>query len=248
MKKVYYPCLLAVLSIAAISLGDYADLTTLGASATINGAIYQQLTIPESAGTGSIQSFLRIQGPSAETTPIEKGYNTDGTVEYDTMDDSFTHSIMLQEIKLVNLGGTWYREFLLDINEPAGDKSVISLDVLEIYVNSSNTLTGYVTPGLSTLVYEMAGDMTYDYVLLDNEVSSSGSGRVDMLLLIPDSLFDPYLDTDYVYMYNQFGNYAASGNGFEEWALDDPANPPIPEPATLLLICGGGLLLKLKRS
>ena len=61
------------------------DLTYEGASGSANGALFYQFNeIP--TGTGRVNTFLRIQGFGEQ-----HGYNTDGTVEYDTM-ASFTHS------------------------------------------------------------------------------------------------------------------------------------------------------------
>src|SRR2546430_1422760 len=58
------------------------DLTTTGAHATINGTIFAQFTDNSAAGTGLIDSFLRVQNTGAES-----GYNTDNkTTEFDTKD------------------------------------------------------------------------------------------------------------------------------------------------------------------
>jgi len=84
----------------------------VGATGTINDAIFQQLNQDTSAGTGVFNSFVRIQA-----TGIEQGYNTDGTVEFETKAGTWTHSLMLSAVPTLQLGSTVYREFCLDINQ-----------------------------------------------------------------------------------------------------------------------------------
>src|SRR5690349_20727077 len=83
-------------------------------------------------GTGFIDSFLRIQ-----QNTWEQGYNTSTRpLEEDNhakTDPNFTRDLMLTEVGTKDLfgTGTLYREFFLDINEPAatgGNKNYITLD------------------------------------------------------------------------------------------------------------------------
>jgi hypothetical protein len=68
------------------------------------------------------------------------------------------------------------------------------------------------------LVYDL--DATGDHWIALNANLSSGSGKSDIELLIPESFFDS--SVPYVYLYSAFGLQGdgwASGNGNEEWAV-----------------------------
>ena len=207
--------LLAATTVLPALAASY-DLSAAGSSATINGAIFLQWDPDSSAGTGNFNSFLRIQ-----KNGTERGYNTDGTLEFDTKTGTWTHALLLSAVPTVDIGGTLYREFQLDIDQTGADP-LLSLDELQLFTASSNTLTGYSAGpppsigGGTTLVYNLDADEVGNYV--DNTVtlnySLAGSGRADYIVLIPDSLFGSGL---YVYLYAQFGVNYASNDGFEEW-------------------------------
>jgi hypothetical protein len=114
-------------------------------------------------------------------------------------------------------------------------------------------------PGLGDLRYNLDAG-TDSTVLLDYLVIGKGSGRADMTVLIPVSVFDGAAPTDYVYLYSYFGGLGITGQGndkkdwgssagFEEWAVDPlpplppppPPNPPpvVPEPVTIVGVCVG---------
>src|SRR4051794_3655421 len=68
-----------------------------------------------SSGTGVFNSFVRVQ-----KDPQESGYNTDGTLEFDTSGGNWTHSILVSEIPVVKIGGQDYWELFSDINDGNG--------------------------------------------------------------------------------------------------------------------------------
>ena len=222
---------LLIIAVVAVSSthADTLDLTFEGASGTINGArFYQFNEIP--TGTGNIDSFLRIKGFG-----IQQGYNTDGALEFDTMPGLFTHSIQISDMPIVTIGGTDYREFLLDIDQDG--ERILSLDDIKIYLESAPDINGW--PGnFSAPIYDLdtGGD---NWIKLDDTLNA-GSGHGDMLALIPDSLFSGP-ESQYIYLYSRFGENSPADNGFEEWAYGSP--PLIPEPATILLLGLGGLAL-----
>ncbi|MGH2394296.1 MAG: hypothetical protein ACRDGH_12535, partial [Candidatus Limnocylindria bacterium] len=101
----------------------YATCTTnAGATAEYIG---EDHTSFGSAGTGTFNSFVRIQG-----SPTESGYNTDATgqgLEFDTKGGNWTHSILVSDIPVVNISGTNYWELFADIND-GNNTELISLN------------------------------------------------------------------------------------------------------------------------
>ena len=234
-----------VLAAATSADAIEVDLTdpNVFATGSINDALFWRFDPNGSTGTGVIDSFVRIQGAG-----IEKGYNTDGPIDpnMDTKTGLFTHSLQLLQVPKVTIGEVEYREFLLDINEILSKtKSLISLDVLKIHIESSPNMTGYDSSPFpfSAPVYDMG---TGNWVKLDAALAT-GSGDGDMLAFIPESAFTGTDPNMYVYLYSEFGTNEPADGGFEEWAVAE--SPLVPEPATLsmLIISGGLLLLKTTR-
>jgi len=225
------------------SYGVFIDLTTIGATAVYDDIVFMQINPDISAGTGVFDSFARIQ-----KNGVEAGFNTDGNLEFDTKSGPFTHSLPLDTIPLIEQDGTSYREFCLDINQ--NGNQTLSLDIFRIHLSSVSDLTGYQVGNPSafgTLIYDF--DSTEDsWIALDYSLNP-GSGRSDMVMLIPDSWFEGA--EQYVYLYSEFGgqggSYAAD-DGFEEWGVGAGAEPIIPEPATILLLGFGGLLLRRRQA
>jgi len=231
---------LSTLLIAAASL-----LLTTGARATvldlINGdsgtitnsygtAIFD-FTQPQPTGTGVIKPFLRVQND-----PTEQGYNTSGVTPASPFDDKagpWTHNLTFADLvtTAVTINGANYFKLLLDINEPGGSKSTISLDQLQFYTSATGSLTTTNISSLGTLRYSFSAG---DQVLMDAS-RNNGSGSGDMFAYIPVSAFAGTASTDFVSMYCQFGNRDPSQGGFEEWAL---VVNPIPEASTIFPIIG----------
>src|SRR5690349_2621952 len=102
------------------------DLTYDGASGTINGGVF--MTGTYEAGPTTFSSFLEVRN-----TGVEQGYNTNGTLQYDTLDgQNSTHSILLANVPIV-IGdgsqgteeGVAYREFRLNVAEAGADKQFL---------------------------------------------------------------------------------------------------------------------------
>jgi len=254
------------------------DLYATNSTCTFNGGIYNVVG-PQPTGSGVIDSFLRVQQKGAE-----EGFNTnarpmlcDGRTCDDKTDLTFTHNLKTSDVPIVNIGGTNYREFFLDINEPASSpSSLLTLDQVEIYVSNSASLTthtsgspGYGTITGATKVYDMeTGAPTGghdNWVNLDYTLIGGGSGSGDMVLYIPDSA--AFASNQYVYLYSEFGcggTFTASlscgsgsntkyqsGAGFEEWWVPGSDTTTVTSTAVpepaTLLLSGTGLLLFARR-
>ena len=239
---------------------------------TINGAIFRH-AVPHPTGTGVINSFLRFEGNPANGSVSEQGYNSDyRNVEFDEKTDpNFTRSLKLGDVPIVNINGIDYREFFLDINEPAANnKSTISLDELRFYVSSDPSITGYdentLKLGGLTAIWDMdtnppGGD---EWIKLDYNRNGGGSGSGDMVAYIPSALFGVDANKN-VILYNKMGDQAGMGAdkfsdpaeaGFEEWwVLDETGGGPfpdnggdVPEPGTMTLWATGfGLAVWMRR-
>lgn len=213
----------------------------------INGAWFFN-SDPGSTGTGTIQPFLRIQ-----KNGIEQGYNTDYRAanihdeQFREMIDPWTQSLLLTAVPTVDIDGTLYREFLLDLNQNnSASGRYLSLDKLEIYQADAGNLTNYPT-GWGTPIYEMGTD---NWIILDATLNS-GSGGGDMFAYIPNSLFD--IGHNYVYLYSMFGVNNSANATFEEWAVrlvngTPPEIVPVPVPGAILLgmlgLCVAGIKLR----
>jgi hypothetical protein len=193
------------------------DLTSPGAVQVANDAVFVQ-TPTQPTGTGFIRSFARLQGRGNQA--MVQGYNTDARpLQYDENNSpQFTRGLPLSEVPRVTVGGVYYRQFLLDINQKSS-QPYLSLDELRIYTGGAGNLKGY-DPAAKTLtglsaVYDLdaGGDK---YVKLDARLTH-GSGSGDMYLYVPDALFTG--GGNYVYLYSKFGDTVASNGGFEEWAV-----------------------------
>jgi len=224
----------------ALYAADEYDLSYQGAVETVNGAIYQQWDEPEPMGTGVIDAFLGIQGSGSQ-----HGYNTLGAIEFDTKPGC--ESLLLSAIPICEIGGINYREFLLDINQTSTHK-ILSVDKVQIFLETTDDVSGYPT-AFSTPLYDLDSGAD-SYVKLSDEWGA-GSGKGDMLLFVPDSLFTSAVNynptgNNFIYMYSMCGATFDGADGFEEWAVGC-GGTIIPEPATMLLLGLGSLVVFRKR-
>ena len=180
-----------------------------------------------SSGTGTFTPFVRLQG-----SPTERGYNTDGTVEFETKTGTWTHAILVSEIPVRTEDGcTDCWELFVDINESNNQKP-ISLNDMEIWFTTDENLTGYGTSAFTsgaTLEYDFNGK------ILINDVNQ-GSGRGDLRYMVPrtgiavpeNCNYGNTLCETYFVLYSSWGGTAGfpSDGGFEEWKVKVYPTPP----------------------
>ena len=215
--------------LAPTSQATMLDLTAENASGEINGAKFIQYTTPDPAGSGVLDSFLRIHASG-----VEAGVNILDPLEFDTQAGAFTQAVQIADVPSVILDGVEYLEFLLDINEPRSSERYLSLDALAIHVADSGDVTGY-PDSFAPPVYDLdaGGD---NWIMLDRGLAP-GSGGVDMIAFIPADLFGSD-QAKYIYLYSRFGENEPAHGGYEEWAVGEGGKAVYaPEPATALLLC-----------
>jgi hypothetical protein len=229
--------------LAGIASASTIDLTTTGASGTVNGAYFFQGSI-QTTGTGVVQPFVRIQNNGTE-----QGYNTDGTpLPWDVKAGSFESTLPRTSLQVATYGGNQYYQFALDINESQGRTNpLLSLDDLRIYTGNIADPTGtppaFMVNSLPRWSLDVFGNngtiLTNNMIKLDAGLSN-GSGSSDMFALIPVSAFSGDSNT-YLYLYSKFGVNNSSDGGFEEWWAITAPPEQVPEPGSLLLL-GSGLV------
>jgi hypothetical protein len=226
-----------------------SNLTTDGASATINGATFTAFDSSGSVGTGNFPAFVKIQG----NTDVTEGYNTNGAATLDT-GNAPLFTFLLADMERFTVAGVEYVRFGLDINESqAQRRSLLSLDNVEIFLSGSATLGGHANCWLGgvTCLYAMDSAATDNNLLLDAALNSGSGNGVDLFFDLPTAVFGGAdANSNYVYLYSRFGGVAGYENsgGFEEWnylrcetpnGCGGSSNVPVPAPLALV---GLGLL------
>jgi hypothetical protein len=202
--------------------GFVGDILFTGVSAT---------NFNTSTGTGVISPFLRVQKDG-----VERGYNTgaasptivDPTATVDNKGGSFSPYVQLSDLPTivhndVNGNPIFYYEFLLDAHQ-SNSKPLLSLDQIRFYLSSTKVDPNVYDQGLETLkagttsltkVDDM--DSTNNSYVIINTTFNAGSGRPDMFMDVPTSVFGAD-KTKFLYLYTRFGDHNAANATFEEWA------------------------------
>jgi len=238
-----------VAAAGGLARADLLNLEIL-TNGTLNGAVFHRADF-QTAGTGVIDPFVRIQhdnGPpnnGHSANGHEQGYNTSGRpVQYDELTDpNYTRDLLFGEVPSVLIDNTWYKEFILDINEPnSAVQALLSLDQVKIYTSTVGSQIGLEST-LGTLRFSLGAFVGQNVVTLDYNLNS-GSGQGDMRMYVPLTNFPGVSDTDFVYLYSYFGNLDddhRTGDGFEEWAVR------IPTPGPAMILALGGVLAARRR-
>jgi hypothetical protein len=202
------------------------NLTTPGASVALKSASqHNTVAIFEQTATqpsGDIQSFLRLE---SHWFQLEQGYNTDARpLQFaETTDRHFTHSLKLSDVPVVMLNSVAYRQFLLEVNEPAWSPFV-SLDQLQIFVAGQGNLAHYnafsTTLAGRSAVFDLdSAAVGGNHSVVINARPGHGHGPDEIFFYVADSVFSGVAPNQYVYLYSQFGSIFRANGGFEEWAV-----------------------------
>jgi hypothetical protein len=216
-------------------------------------AIFKAISPSDPAGSGVFDPFLSIQRLPANGGQ-QQGYNSD-LDNFDIDRQAFNYEIKLSDLKVVTDGNSSYFNFLIDVNEPnSADKRQISLDSLKLYTNP-NLVVPAITDvadlgNLGTLQFDL--ELGPDTFVTYEDVNQ-GSGKADIMLLIPTAAFNDADPNDYFYMYQKWGTLVDSSGpqiidfrahaGFEETAIGqgasyEPNNTVIPEPSSVAGLLG----------
>jgi hypothetical protein len=200
------------------------------------GAVWTT-TDSQSTGTGVIDSFVRIG--SNQTS--ESGMNTDARPlpQDENSSPVFTHDLPESAVPIVNINGTWYYEFLLDINQ-TGEDPFLSLTGLELCHTASDdqTISKGATTCAGTNFYSL-GNNSVELDYFDN----SGSGSGDLFVYIQAGSSTGFPNSEFIYLWSKFGPVPNDANdGFEEWAVRTTTPVNIPDSGSTLSLLGLAML------
>jgi len=230
---------LTLLCAAAIVGGTanatFIDLTMPNSSGSVSTVYGTELLDPDTTqptGTGVFEPFLTIQ-----RTGVEEGYNSSNkNAPFDVKRiPTWNHEFTVAQMKSgaqVTVGNQTYFRFLIDVNEPnavnsSDNKPLISLDSLEMFTSptAGQKLTNVENLGTKRFDLDLnpIGGTDDNWILYDDR--NHGSGQADIAFLIPTSAFAGAADTDFVYMYQKFGEHAGAdvvfGDGSTEGGFEE---------------------------
>jgi uncharacterized repeat protein (TIGR01451 family) len=176
-----------------------------------------------SSGTGIFDPFLTLQRSDSQSgTNLFNGSNY-ATGDAISSSDNRTSLLEISKIPMVGLGGMQYLEIRLDLNEVGGGggpKAEVRLTDLKIYGSNDPTLSSF--SGMAPL-YSLDTETLNTTVYMWDDFN--GSGRSDVVMLIPKS----YFASNPQYLFFQ-ANFSGTDGGFEEFStlvLQAPLDPSV---------------------
>jgi len=227
--------------------GDSFNITAvLGGTATVT-EFTDEMQTTVSSGTGVIMPFLSLQ--AGGNTDIEQGVNTDGSpLPFDDYRKHWTNAITVEDLQDAAY------HFELDVNQ-ANSQPIIYLEEFMIWrvpstaggalidKQNSDTLSDVntiLTGAGGSLVFDLFGindltDPNRDNIKIHYDLWAGSGNNLDVDLLVP--AISGGNTGDFLYVWSKF---SSNNDGLEEWVLVNQDAPPVPEPATMLLL-GTGL-------
>jgi hypothetical protein len=171
--------------------GEPWDLIT-GTQLTINGALWQ-FAYEYNTGTGLINPFLSVQDAGDEEC-----FNTDASpLPLNCTRSSFTNKLALNTVPVIKVGGSYYREIILDANEanslPTGQ---FSLDLFDLYLCNDadaptySTITAFTNNNKCARVYDTREGGNPLWAKATDAATKGSGNALDYRVLIPESNFE----------------------------------------------------------
>ena len=176
-----------------------------------------------SSGTGIFDPFLTLQRSDSQSGTNLFNGNTYATGDAISSSDNRTSLLEISKIPVVGVGGMQYLEIRLDLNEVGGGggpKAEVRLTDLKIYGSNDPTLASF--GGMAPL-YSLDTETLNTTVYMWDDFN--GSGRSDVVMLIPKS----YFVSNPQYLFFQ-ANFSGTDGGFEEFStlvLQAPLDPSV---------------------
>ena len=198
-------------------------------SVNVSGALFNSGGA-QTVGTGNLHPFLRVQNDGAE-----EGFNTNNANPLlDTKTGTWTSALSLNQVPVIGIGGTAYREFTFDANESS---ALFDMLIFDIWLCNEAAAANY-----NTLAQIGAGcDKVYglpnNTVLNMTDAFSNGSGNgADYRILIPETYFQAQITANgigdtcnyagpdaapcgaYIIVHTRMNGSDGTDGGFEEFA------------------------------
>jgi uncharacterized repeat protein (TIGR01451 family) len=172
-----------------------------------DGALLDNISLDKASGTGTYNTFLRLQANGTES-----GFNSDE----DVLDvKQGTHSIQIGQLERVTVEGEEYFLFRLDLQE---SDNVVTLSELKIFLSEAAATEDDFDADFDG--FDEVFTLSAPLVLPEN---GSGNGHDDYGFLIPVSAFGDFDDEDYLTL---FSTFTGASSSFEEWRALASESPP----------------------
>lgn len=261
-------CAATISSLLAASSGLATETTLVDLTAgngmclTLNGGVIvcsANTIANENVGTGVLDPIVKSSASNATeyymyNTATGSGPQTgDIGAGNQVTNGAGNHVEPLNHLAVTTRGGIDYVMLTLDINQndsnPPADQ-YLSVDDIRLYNSSNLNLIGFDGTNLGGVAPFWTLDAD-TYIKLNYDLAAGSGSGIDMFMYMPVSLLSSLPETDWFFLYSDFGSVFANNDGAEEWAYDDCYDDKtgaligkcygVPEPGSLALL-GLGLI------